>query len=139
MRRIILVLLLCVTAVATAEDTFLQDFNIYAENVYGIEKATFIANEAGTSYYMTGSVVMSVSSSIVVYGEDHLDVISAACCALRWYDNGGNIKDQYGTMLSAYYLVRARDNIREKILETENGTKIYVSIKDKTLAIGLIK
>ena len=141
-RVIIFTLALIVFAVpAFAEDPFLVDFNIYAENVYGIPQICFQKTTTdGFDYYSSDSfLIYRKDSSIAVFGNNHLDVISAACCTLRWMDNPGSRIDHYGKVMHTYFLARSQNTGKAYSSVTETGIEITVQFSNETLFVWLVR
>ena len=106
MKRIIICSIILILVTVTAQADFLDDFNFYAESLYGIKPVKLIDKDSVRTKYESDSVILFIQkdNSIFVSSENHLDAISAACCVLRCIDSTGNRIDQYGRILHAYYL-----------------------------------
>ena len=131
--------LLPVFAVA---DDFLDFFNVCAKSMYGIDDIKF-ASDAGIfkAYTSTYYDLQYEPDCITLYGtKDHIvDLIAAGCCALRCFDNSGNMIDQYGRLLHAYFLARSADDKTEKRATTDSGILVYVLIENSLVTIRLVK
>lgn len=140
MKRIACALIIVLfTVPACAEDDFIESFNIYAENVFGIPQIQYQGTTAGTDLYLADTFsVYKDSSGIAVSGSDPLAVISASCCALRCIDNPGSSIDQYGRILHAYFLARSRNTGDRYTAVTESGASVAVQISDN-IYVWLVK
>ena len=141
MKRIACALIIVLFAVpACAEDDFIESFNIYAENVFGIPQIEYHGEKAGMDYYTAASFYLYRNESgIAVFGTDAISIISASCCALRCMDNPGSSIDQYGRILHAYFLARSRNTGDKFTAVTESGVNVTLQISDDTVFVWLVK
>ena len=131
----LVLILILATVPAFAEDTFLSDFNAYAEGLYGISKITAV--QAGKLYKSDVVEMIVTSQGAEIYGENPLDVISAACCVLRVIDNSGNMLDQYGRVMHAYFLNNVRG--KETRATTDSGILVFYSENNGICSVRLVK
>jgi hypothetical protein len=131
----LVLILILATVPAFAEDTFLSDFNAYAEGLYGISKITAV--QAGKLYKSDVVEMIVTSQGAEIYGENPLDVISAACCTLRVIDNSGNMLDQYGRVMHAYFLNNVRG--KETRATTDSGILVFYSENNGICSVRLVK
>lgn len=138
MKRIIsfLFILLIVFSSASAGDKFMDNYNFYAQSVYGIQQIHFDKKDSSYTQYASDTVYVCVwkDGSISVISKNHLDAISAACCVLRCVDNKGNRIDQYGRVLHAYYLSMI-DSGEMKTAVTDSKVSITVNTNHDLLYI----
>lgn len=133
-----LIVCLILPLAALADDAFLDDFNDYAQYMYGIQPASCDDPDAMPLFFTTGeTTVFHYSDHDVIIGEDHMEAISAACCVFRCVDNSGSMIDQYGRILHAYFMARSAGG--EKRATTESSISIYVSIDSGILTIRLVR
>ena len=131
----LVLILILATVPAFAEDTFLSDFNAYAEGLYGISKITAV--QAGKLYKSDVVEMIVTSQGAEIYGENPLDVISAACCTLRVIDNPSGQIDQYGRIMHAYFLFRSSG--KESRSTTESGILVFYSESAGICSVRLVK
>jgi hypothetical protein len=124
---------------ALAEDSFLNDFNLYAESIYGIDKISPVFTGTPKTYSSETVEIMVNGQETTLMAEraNTMDVITAACCTLRIIDNTGNRIDQYGMLMHAYFLACSGDG--EKQATTESGTNIFVSVDPGFVTIRLVR
>ena len=135
MRVIIIILAIIVMSIAPASaDSFLDDFNLYAENLYNIPALEPIIVEVS---YRSDDVEIMKSDEITIFGENALSVISAACCVLRTIDNASSMIDQYGRIMNAYFMNQTQRT--ETRATTEAGVLIYFSENNGIFEIRLVK
>ena len=133
-KKVAVILTAAVLTVTPAmADQFLDDFNTYADDLYGIPK---IAPVVENMTYKSTDVEIMNRGEVTIYGQDPLAVICAACCALRAIDNTGNMLDQYGRVLHAYFLHKPG---KESRATTENGTLIYFSEENGLFTVRVVK
>lgn len=139
-KALCLALLLCLLAVPALADTFLDDFNFYAEYTFGIATAALDADGYEQLYTAPAYSVLHnawTGTATVTAQPDHaLDAITAACCALRVMDNSGSAVDQYGRVLHAYFMACTRGT--ECRATTDSGVLVYVTAAP-TVQIRLVK
>lgn len=134
MKKVITILAVAVMVTSQAKaDTFLDDYNSYAKYIYGIPAIETVIENVS---YRSDSVEITKENEVIVTGNDPLDVISAACCALRAIDANGSLVDQYGRVMHAYFLNRVRE--KETRATTESGILVYVSESEGTYTIRLV-
>ena len=136
MRKCFAVILAAVLlSVASAfADPFLDDFNLYASEVYNIPQLQPLVENTS---YKSDEVEILTSDDIEIYGEDALSVIAAACCSLRVIDNAGSQIDHYGKLLHAYFLYRS--SWEESRATTATGIEIYFSEAADIYSVRLVK
>lgn len=115
-------------------DSFLDDFNLYASEVYNIPQLQPLVENTS---YKSDEVEVLISDDIEIYGEDALSVITAACCSLRVIDNAGSQIDHYGKLLHAYFLYRSSGE--ESRATTATGIEIYFSEAADIYSVRLVK
>ena len=134
-KKVAVILTAAVLTVTPAmADQFLDDFNTYADGLYGIPQIAPIVENM--TYKSTNVEIMNMGE-VAIYGENPLSVISAACCALRAIDNQGDMLDQYGRVLHAYFLHNVKH--RETRATTETGTLIFFSEENGVFTVRLVK
>jgi hypothetical protein len=135
MKVVIIILAIIVLSIAPASaDSFLEDFNLYAESLYNIQTLEPIIVEVS---YKSADVEIMKTDEITIYGQDALSVISAACCALRTIDNASSMIDQYGRIMNAYFMNQTQRT--ETRATTEAGVLIYFSEDNGIFEIRLVK
>ena len=133
-------LVLCMVPILSGADAFRDDFNTYAENVYGIAPVeTLSESETFRAYASASCEIMTEPGQVTIIGESAEEVIAAACCALRCIDNEGSMIDQYGRTLHAYFLARSAMDEAEYRATTESGVLIFVCISAGFITIRLVK
>lgn len=133
-KQIAAILVASVLSISPAlADPFLDDYNLYAESIFGIPQLETITE----SISYKSDVTIMKSEDTIICGNDPLSVISSACCALRVIDNAGSQLDQYGKILHAYFLTRVQG--KETRSTTETGTLIFVSEENELYTIRLVK
>ena len=133
-KQIAVILVVSVLSISQAfADPFLDDYNLYAESIFGIPQLETITE----SISYKSDVTIMKSEDAIICGNDPLSVISSACCALRVIDNAGSQLDQYGRILHAYFLNRTQG--KETRSTTETGTLIFVSEENELFTIRLVK
>jgi hypothetical protein len=134
-KKVAIILTAAVLTVTPAlADQFLDDFNTYADGLYGIPQITPVVENM--TYKSTDVEIMNMGE-VTIYGENPLSVISAACCALRAIDNEGSQIDQYGRVLHAYFLNRSQG--KESRATTETGVLIYFADENGLFTVRLVK
>ena len=134
-KKVAVILTAAVLTVTPAlADQFLDDFNTYADGLYGIPK---IAPVVENMTYKSTDVEIMNMGEVAIYGENPLSVISAACCALRAIDNQGDMLDQYGRVLHAYFLHNVQH--RETRATTETGVLVFFSEENGVYTVRLVK
>lgn len=135
---VFLAFLILISAAAAEDDPFLSDFNAYAAPVFGIGEISPVEPD---HYKASDFEIMRDSGTVMVFGliDDSETVIAAACCVLRCVDNPGNMLDQYGRVLHAYFMCRSRDPGIEYRATTENGILIFVQRFSDRLIIRIVK
>ena len=136
----ILCLIVCIMIPITAlADQFLDDFNAYAVSVYGISEIKPVFTGSPKTYASDFIEIMDDGNTVTLYAEnkDVMDLIAAACCALRVIDNQGDMIDQYGRILHAYFLARSGEG--EKRATTDSGMMVFVSIGLGMTTIRLVR
>jgi hypothetical protein len=134
-KKVAIILTAAVLTVTPAlADQFLDDFNTYADGLYGIPQITPVVENM--TYKSTDVEIMNMGE-VTIYGENALSVISAACCALRAIDNEGSQIDQYGRVLHAYFLNRSQG--KESRATTETGVLIYFADENGLFTVRLVK
>ena len=136
MRKRIAVLLAAAILFVTPAfaDSFADNFNLYASEIYGIPQLRPIIENIS---YESDEVEILTSVEISIYGENAMSVISAACCVLRVIDNAGSQIDQYGKILHAYFMNRSSG--KESRATTDNEIIIYFSELSDIFTIRLVK
>lgn len=135
MKVVFIILAIIVLSIAPASaDSFLEDFNLYAESLYNIPTIEPIIVEVS---YKSADVEIMKTNEITIYGQDALSVISAACCALRTIDNASSMIDQYGRIMNAYFMNQTQQ--KETRATTEAGVLIYFSEDNGIFEIRLVK
>lgn len=122
------------TSTPALADQFLDDFNAYAEGLYGIPLLEPVVENLS---YKSADVEIMNLGEISIYGHDPLSVISAACCALRAIDNSGSMLDQYGRIMHAYFLHNVRKT--EAMATTERGILVFFSEDKGLFTIRLVR
>ena len=122
------------TATPALADQFLDDFNAYADGLYGIPLLEPVVENLS---YKSADVEIMNLGEITIYGHDPLSVISAACCALRAIDNSGSMLDQYGKVMHAYFLHNVRK--AETRAATESGILLYLSEDNGLYSVRLVR
>ena len=136
----ILCLIVCIMIPITAlADQFLDDFNSYAVSMYGISEIKPVFNGFPKTYASDFIEIMDDGNTVTLYAEnkDVIDLIAAGCCAMRAIDNQGNMLDQYGRILHAYFM--ARSGTGEKRATTDSGMLIFCSIDSGLTIIKLVR
>lgn len=119
-------------------DQFLEDFNIYAQSLYGLQTIEKIYSDPVMAAYKSDDIeIMYENDNYTVYGTEDQEVITAACCVMRAIDNQGSMIDQYGRIMNAYFLCKA--NGKESIATTENHVMILVDKENGVLSIRMVK
>ena len=142
MKKIIILLaVLLLTTESASADKFLDDYNDYAKFVYGIDPVECIESSVASSSYKNDKVTIFhyMWNDDRIIGTDDLEVISAACCVFRCVDNSGDRLDQYGRIMHAYFLAKARDDGMQYHAATLSGYTVWVQISNNTLYIKLVK
>lgn len=135
MKKVAVILTAAVLTVTSAlADPFLDDFNAYAGSMYHIPALEPVVENIS---YKSADVEIMNMGEVTIYGENPLSVISAACCALRAIDNTGNMLDQYGRVLHAYFLNRSQG--KESRATTETGVLIYFAEENGLFTVRLVK
>ena len=139
MKKLLAVTMIIVAMESAAlADSFLDDFNLYAQSLYGlptIEKT--YSDPTMTAYKSENIEIMYEDGYVTVYGTDDAETISAACCVMRVIDNHGSMIDQYGRIMNAYFICRS--NGKESIATTENLVMIMVEKANGVLSIRMVK
>lgn len=136
----ILCLIICILIPITAlADQFLDNFNTYAVSMYGISEIKPVFTGSPKTYASDSIEIMDDGNTVTLYAEnkDVMDLIAAACCAMQVIDNQGDILDQYGRILHAYFLARSGEG--EKRAATDSGMLVFVSIERGMTTIRLVK
>ena len=141
MKRLIIFIALILFAVpALADNTFLSYFDEYGQYIYGLQQASCDDPDDITIFFSTGETkVIHYPDHDVIAGANHMEVISAACCVFRCIDNGGNMIDQYGRIMHAYFMSKSRADGKEYHAVTESGIMVYTQIIDDKLTVKLVK
>ena len=143
MKRFLCVfLILCMIPVMACANDFQDFFNTCAASMYGIDGITLASDwKTFQAYTSTYYDLQAEPDCITLYGtQDHIiDLIGAGCCALRCFDNSGNMLDQYGRLLHAYFLARSAGDKTEKRATTDSGILVYVLIEPALVTIRLVK
>ena len=133
----VIICLLESSAVAET-DKFMEDYNIYASDLYGLQTIEQIySDETMTAYKSENVEILYEDSNFTVYGTEDQEVITAACCVLRAIDSQSSMIDQYGRILHSYFLCRS--NGKESIATTENHVMIFVEKENGVLSIRMVK
>ena len=134
MKKAIIILVLVLFAVPAIAD-FQTDFDLFAL-IYGFDRL----EKVSSSGYKLTTVEIMVTSEITLYAEENdiADLFAAACCAMRTIDNQGDMLDQYGRLLHAYFLSRAAGG-EEKHATTETGIMIFFSTSSGLITVRLVK
>ena len=132
------VLLICALLFSSAAaDAFLDDFNLYAESFYAIDKLAVIHEDDILAAYRAGTVeIMRTDGEISIFGESAEDVITFACCAIRCMDDTGSLIDQYGRILHSFFLCKAG---REGRAVTESGITVFTTAENGIYSIKLVQ
>ena len=133
------VLLICVllSVSMAAADAFLDDFNLYAEAVYSIDKLSVVHEDETMAAYRAGTVeIMRTDGEISIFGESAEDVIAFACCAIRCMNDTGSLIDQYGRILHSFFLCKAG---REGRAVTESGITVFTTAENGIYSIKLVQ
>lgn len=136
----ILCLIVCILIPSSAlADQFLDDFNTYAVSMYGISEIKPVFTGSPKTYASDSIEIMDDGNTVTMMAEnkDVIDLIAAGCCALRVIDNQGNMLDQYGRILHAYFMARAGEG--EKRATTDSGMMVFVSIGPGMTTIRLVR
>lgn len=134
-KKVAVILTAAVLTVTSAlADPFLDDFNAYAGSLYHIPALEPVVENIS---YKSADVEIMNMGEVTIYGENPISVISAACCALRAIDNAGNMLDQYGRVLHAYFLNRSQG--KESRATTETGVLIYFAEENGLFTVRLVK
>ena len=133
MRKIAAIILAILLAAPAMADSFLDDFNYYASEIYDLNPLDPLVENVA---YKSAEVEIMVADGIEIYSEDALSVISAACCVLRVIDNTGSQIDQYGKVLHAYFLHKSGNESRAT---TDSGILIFFSEANDIYTIRLVK
>lgn len=141
MKKALLVFLAFLILISSAEaenDPFLSDFNVFAAHVFGISEIIQVEPD---HYTAPDFEIMRDLNMVMVFGliEDSETVLAAACCVLRCVDNMGNMLDQYGRVMHAYFMCRSRDAGKEYRATTETGVLIFVQRFSDRLVIRIMK
>lgn len=139
----VLAVFLCILALFSPvqAETFAESFNFYAEHVYGLAQMAADPDDLSGSVFTAPTYRLAVrSGEITIRGSaaDALDVLTAACCALRVVDNAGSSIDQYGRVMHAYFMARSRDPYTEYRATTENGFLVYVKLGGGSITVRLV-
>lgn len=120
-------------------DQFLDDFNSYAVSMYGISQIKTVFTGSPKSYVSDTVEIMDNGKTITMMAEskNDADLIAAGCCALRVIDNQGDMLDQYGRILHAYFMARSGEG--EKRATTNSGMMIFCSIDAGFTIIKLVR
>lgn len=127
--------LLPVCAFALEISTFVDDYNTYAEYLFGISKIEPVS--LGSLEFRSDSVIVSIDECVSVFGSDIMEVISSACCVLRCVDNAGDSLDQYARILHAYFLNRIKG--KETRATTASGVLVFVDCHSGIYTIKVVK
>ena len=133
MKRIILFVVAFVMITSFACADFYDDFNEYS-SMYGIENLEKVSSFG----YKLPTVEIIATDEITLYSseENIPDLLAASCCAMRCIDNQGNMLDQYGRLLHAYFMAKAGG---EKRATTETGMLIFFTITPGLVTVRLVK
>ena len=139
MKKLIAVsMIICAIETAAVADSFLDDYNLYAQSLYGLNQIESTYSDQTMSAYRSDHIeIMKEDQSVTIYGSDDHEVITAACCAMRVIDNQGSMIDQYGRILNAYFLCRA--NGRESRATTESNVLIFIEKENGIMSIRMVK
>jgi len=133
-----IILLICALLFSSAAaDPFLDDFNLYAEAFYAIDKLAVIHEDDILAAYRAGTVeIMRTDGEISIFGESAEDVITFTCCAIRCMDDTGSLIDQYGRILHSFFLCKAG---REGRAVTESGITVFTTAENGIYSIKLVR
>ena len=133
-----IILLICALLFSSAAaDPFLDDFNLYAEAFYAIDKLAVIHEDDILAAYRAGTVeIMRTDGEISIFGESAEDVITFTCCAIRCMDDTGSLIDQYGRILHSFFLCKAG---REGRAVTESGITVFTTAENGIYSIKLVQ
>ena len=139
MKKIICLIVCILIPITALADQFLDDFNTYAVSIYGISEIKPVFTGSPKTYASDSIEIMDDGNTVTLYAEnkDVMDLISATCCALRVMDNQGDMIDQYGRILHAYFLARSGEG--EKRATTDSGMMVFVSIGPGMTTIRLVR
>ena len=139
MKKIICLIICILIPITAMADQFPDDFNSYAVSMYGISEIKPVFTGSPKTYASDSIEVMDDGNTVTLYAEnkDVMDLIAAACCALRVIDNQGDMIDQYGRILHAYFLARSGEG--EKRATTDSGMMVFVSIGPGMTTIRLVR
>ena len=127
-------LIMCLAASCAGAETFLDDFNMYAESVFSIQPLREVSAGLFASDFVE---VIQADDGITVFGEDALDVISYCCCVLRCVDGTSNRIDQYGRILHAHFLNRVTGTTGRAT--TESGVLIFFECDSGIFSAKVVK
>ena len=139
MKKIICLIVCILIPITALADQFLDDFNAYAFSMYGISEIKPVFTGSPKTYASDSIEIMDDGNTVTLYAEnkDVMALIAATCCALRVIDNQGDMIDQYGRILHAYFLARSGEG--EKRATTDSGMMVFVSIVPGMTTIRLVR
>ena len=139
MKKIICLIIYIMIPFSALADQFPDDFNLYAVSMYGISEIKPVFTGSPKTYASNSVEIMDDGNTVTRYAENKevMDLIAAACCALRVIDNQGDMIDQYGRILHAYFLARSGEG--EKRATTDSGMMVFVSIGPGMTTIRLVR
>ena len=139
MKKILCQIICIMIPLSALADQFLDDFNSYAVSMYGISEIKPVFAGSPKTYASDSVEIMDDGNTITLCAEnkDVIDLIAACCCALRSIDNQGNMLDQYGRILHAYFMARSGEG--EKRATTDSGILIFVNIDSGLTNIKLVR
>ena len=138
MKKVILITLSLILITVPAFADFLDDFNRYAE-IHGLSSAKQFISDDGSVYYMSDFVILtSEDNRITVAGQDHIQTLAVACCALDSIDQKESYSESSGRIFVTYLdALKAEDKTAYSVLY--GYIKIYVVIADDLILVNMVE
>ena len=138
MKKVILITLSLILITVPAFADFLDDFNRYAD-IHGIAQAKQFVSGDGSVYYMSDFIILtSENNKITVAGQDHIQTLAVACCALDSIDQKESYSESSGRIFVTYLdALKAEDKTAYSVLY--GYIKIYVVIADDLILVNMVE
>ena len=138
MKKVILITLSLILITVPAFADFLDDFNRYAD-IHGIAQAKQFVSGDGSVYYMSDFIILtSENNKITVAGQDHIQTLAVACCALDSIDQKESYSESSGRIFVTYLdALKAEYKTAYSVLY--GYIKIYVVISDNMIFVSMME